>query len=366
MRIVHTESSCAWGGQEIRVLSEMAGMMRRGHEMLLLCPREARIHDEAITRGVPVEALPIVKKRLPCILAMRRALKRLRPDVVVTHSSTDSWLAALATQFWNAAPPIVRIRHISAPVRQNATTRWLYASAAERIVTTGERLREELIRDLRLPPEQVVSIPTGIDLARYAPRDRGEARRQLGLPESAPIVGIVATLRSWKGHRYLLDAFAQLSDKSAHLVVVGDGPGRDNLRRQAEELGIAGRVTMPGNQGDVVPWLAALDVFVLPSYANEGVPQAIMQAMACGLPVVSTPVGAIPEIVADGVTGLLVPPRDTAGLKDALERLLGDAALRGRLADAALAQARERFADGRMLGRMEAVFADVIAGRTGA
>lgn len=360
MRIVHTESSCAWGGQEIRVLSEMAGMMKRGHEMLLLCPPEARIHAEALTRGVPVEALPIGRKSMRGMFALRRRLQTLRADLIVTHSSTDSWLAAGATRLWSTAPRIVRVRHISAPVRKSAPTRWLYAEAAAHIITTGERLREELIRDLRLPASHVTSVPTGIDLDRYAPRDRIAARRGLGLPEDGCIIGIVATLRSWKGHRYLLEAFARLDDKQARLLIVGHGPGFDNLRLQAAELGIAERVVMPGNQSDVVPWLAALDVFVLPSYANEGVPQAIMQAQAGGLAVISTPVGSIAEIVADGVTGLLVPPRDVDALTAALKRLMIDDDLRGRLGNAALAQARERFSDSRMLDSMEAIFRNVV------
>lgn len=361
MNIVHTESSCAWGGQEIRVLSEMAGMMARGHRMLLLCPAEARIFAEANKRGIPVEALPIGRKRIGGVLALRRRLRDAEPDVVVTHSSTDSWLAALASKFfWRKGPHIVRVRHISAPVRRGPPTRWLYGKAAARIVTTGKRLRDELIRDLDLPPTHVVSVPTGIDLARYAPGDRTAARRQLGLAESAPIVGIVATLRSWKGHRYLLEAFAKLGDGDVQLVIVGDGPGRDNLRRQAADLGIDARVVMPGNREDVGTWLSALDVFVLPSYANEGVPQAIMQAQASGLPVITTPVGSISEIVVDRSTGLLVPPRDVAKLRDALAELLGDAALRRRLGDAALAQARERYSEARMLDRMEEVFRGVV------
>lgn len=356
MRIAHTESSCAWGGQEIRVLTEMAGMMARGHELMLFCPPHARIYAAAIARGIPVEGLPIGKKRIGGIVALRVRLGHFRPDAIVTHSSTDSWLAALATRLWRHAPPIVRIRHISAPVRRNRATRWLYATAAAHVVTTGERLREELIRDLGLPAASVTSVPTGIDLARYAPNTRTEARHRLGLPEHAPIVGVVATLRSWKGHRYLLDAFAQLEEASARLLIVGDGPGRTNIGRQAEELGIADRVIMPGNQGDVAPWLAALDIFVLPSYANEGVPQAIMQAQASGLPVISTPVGSIPEVVEDGSTGLLVPPRNSGALRDAIARLLRDAALRDRLGSAALAQAHARYGDCQMLDRMEDVF----------
>jgi glycosyltransferase involved in cell wall biosynthesis len=358
--VIHTEASLGWGGQEIRVLTEMAGMSARGHRMLLVCPAEARIFGEAQARGLQVAALPIGKKHWSGLHALRQLLKTLHPDLVVTHSSTDSWLVALSTRFWHTAPPAVRIRHISAPVGRNAATRWLYARAAAHVVTTGERLRQKLIADLHLPETHVTSVPTGIDLARYSAGDRSVARRELGLAEDGCIIGIIATLRSWKGHRYLFDAFAQLDDKQARLLVVGDGPGFDNLRRQAEELGISARVIMPGNQAEVAPWFAALDVFVLPSYANEGVPQAIMQAQASGLPVVSTPVGSIPEIVADGLTGLLVPARDTAALKAALARLLIDGGLRSRLGVAALAQARERYSDSRMLDRMEAIFCQVV------
>jgi len=202
-----------------------------------------------------------------------------------------------------------------------------------------------------------------VDLNYYAPADRMAARRQLGLPEHTCIVGIVATLRSWKGHRYLLEAFSRLTLPDLHLVVVGDGPGRDNVRQQAIDLGIADRMTQPGNQMDVAPWLAALDVFALPSYANAGVPQAIMQAMSTGLPVVSTPVGSIAEIVSDGVTGLIVPPRDTDALAEALERLCRSPELRTTLGQAALAQAKARFSRELMLDRMEAVFHDVLRTR---
>lgn len=134
------------------------------------------------------------------------------------------------------------------------------------------------------------------------------------------IFGIVATLRSWKGHADLIDAFAGLSDRTAHLVIVGDGPQEKKIRPQVAALGIENRVTLAGRRADVVPWLQALDVFVLPSYANEGVPQAILQALAVGLPIVSCPIGGIPEC-AGGLPGVtLVPPRDVEALRGAMER----------------------------------------------
>ena len=179
----------------------------------------------------------------------------------------------------------------------------------------------------------------------------------MGLGAAGFIIGIVATLRSWKGHRYLIEALAGLPAEVS-LVIVGDGPQQGALTAQVAEAGLAARVTFAGNQSDVAPWLRAFDCFALPSYANEGVPQALMQAMATGLPVVTTRAGAIGEIVSDGATGLLVPTQDPGALVAALVRLRDDPALAASLGHAALATARERFSLERMLDAMQGVFED--------
>ena len=124
------------------------------------------------------------------------------------------------------------------------------------------------------------------------------------------------------------------------------------LEALTKELRIESRVLFTGNQSNVVPWLQAFDLFCLPSYANEGVPQALMQAMACGLPVVTTPVGSIAEIVQDGDTGLLVEPENPVALRAAIERLLADAPLRARLGARAREAALQRFGEDQMVQRM--------------
>ncbi len=353
LQIVHTESSVGWGGQEIRILTEAQGMLKRGHRVTLLCPVEAGIRSAAERRGVPVEALPISRKGWKGLLAIRGYLKRHPEiDVVNTHSSTDSWLAAVACLGWRNAPPIVRTRHVSSPVKDNAPTRWLYQKATRKIVTTGDALRRELHERNGFRWDTIVSVPTGIDLAAYRPGEPGEKRR----------LGIVATLRNWKGHSYLLESFARLRRELPdwELVIVGSGPQERNLRRRVDELGLGGAVRMVGNQENVVPWLQAMDLFVLPSYGEEGAPQAIMQAMACGLPVVSTTVGAIGEVVVHGETGLLVPPRDVEALTSALRTLIQDADLRRKMGNTGRARALERFGIDRMLDAMEGVFASVV------
>ncbi|WP_148713995.1 glycosyltransferase family 4 protein [Chitinolyticbacter meiyuanensis] len=359
LRILHTESSCGWGGQEIRILTEAAGMIARGHQVTILACPDSNIHKAALQRGIPVVAVPIFKKRLGALWAMRRYLARHAQDfdVINTHSSTDAWLVALAGLSVYGMPPVVRTRHVSTAINNSPFTRWLYLEATRHIVTTGEQLRQTLHRDNGYPLARMVSIPTGIDLDRYRPGDRAARRAGLGLPER-PTLGIVATLRSWKGHGDLLPVWARLRERFAdwQLVICGDGPQRDNLERQVAELGIADSVRFVGNREDVEQWLQAFDLFTLPSYGNEGVPQGLMQAMASGLPVVSTTVGAIAEAVVDGESGFLVAPRELDQIEAALARLMGDAGLREQMAASALTRAQARFGSDHMLDAMTEVF----------
>jgi len=355
LSIVHTEASLGWGGQEIRILSESQGMIRRGHDVKLLCPPEARIFTEARGYGVPAIALPIGRKRPVGVKVLYAWLKGHHCNVVSTHSSTDSWLAAFALLAMGRPIPTVRTRHISAPVPRNAPTRWLYTRATARIVTTGEALKKELVERNGFPAQRIDSVPTGIDTARFRPGDRNAMRAKLNLPLERKLVGIIATLRSWKGHKFLIEALPP----DAHLVIVGDGPMRAVLEDLVSQRGLRERATFAGNQSDVVPWLQALDVFALPSYANEGVPQALIQAMLVGLPCVTTSVGGIPELAIHEQTALVVPTEDAKSLGHAVQRLLTDTALARRLGDAARAHAAANFSYQGMLDRMEEIYRQV-------
>ena len=150
-------------------------------------------------------------------------------------------------------------------------------------MTTGEALKQDLIERNGFPAQRIDSVPTGIDAARFRPGDRAAARALLNLPRDRQLVGVVAGLRSGKGHRFLIEALPP----QAHLVVVGDGPMRSILEDLVVKKNLKERVVFVGNQVDVAPWLQALDVFALPSDGNEGVPQALVQAMLTGLPCVT-------------------------------------------------------------------------------
>jgi glycosyltransferase involved in cell wall biosynthesis len=355
LRIVHTESSLGWRGQEIRILSEAQGLIRRGHDVKLICPPVAPIHAEAPRWGVPVIGLPIARKRPVGVKVLYEWLKRNRCDLVATHGATDAWLAALALLAMGRPVPTVRTCHSSDPLPRNAPTRWLYTRATARIVTTGEALKKALIERNGFPEQRIDSVPTGVDAARFRPGDRAAARAALNLPPERKLIGIVARLLGEKGHRFLIEALP----RDAHLVIVGDGPMRGVLEELVDRSGLRPRVLFAGNQVDVVPWLQALDVFALPSYGNEGVPQALVQAMLTGLPCVTTGVGSIPEAAIHEETALVVPAEDSPALKNALEHLLANPALARRLGDEARRHCAAHFSYPGMLEKMERIYFQV-------
>jgi len=366
LSILHTESSTGWGGQELRILTEMEGMAGRGHRVQLVTASSADILPAARARGIPVTGLPIEAKKLPGLQAMRNWFGQHGRgfDVINTHSSTDAWLVACARLGRSGMPPVVRTRHVSTPVSTSLSTRWLYTSATTEIVVTGEALKAQMVRDNGLDATRITSVRTGIDLARFRPLDRAAARAAHDV-DGRPAVAILATLRDWKGHDELLDAWMLLRERVPgwQLLIIGDGPRRAHLEARVASLGLAGDVRFTGNQDDVPAWFACADVAVLPSWGDEGVPQSLMQAAACGLPAVSTTIGAIGEAVRDGETGLLIPPKDVPALVDALAQLMTDESLRARMGAAANAYAQDHFSLDRMLDGMEGVFARVTGAR---
>ncbi len=357
MKILHTEASAGWGGQELRILTEMQGLRDRGHVLELAAPSTARIAVEAAALGFQVHDVPLARKNLRGLLAVRKLLAQRAFDVINTHSSTDSWLVALINATRTQRVPQVRTRHISAPVPRNRATRWLYDKACAAVVTTGEKLRTELVEVNGFTHVPIRSVPTGVDPLRFAPGNAQHAKAERGL---SPIfnIGIVATLRSWKGHRFLVESVAELraGNLPIQLTVVGDGPQRDALVTQVQDAGLGDCVLFVGHDACPERWLKTMDLFVLPSYANEGVPQALMQAMMSGLPCVTTDVGAIGEIAIEGQTALLVPGRDTNALSAAIRKLYRDSALRESLGIQARKHALDRCTLNKMSDAMEEIF----------
>lgn len=363
MKILHTEASPGWGGQEIRVLDEAQGFIERGHQVWIAGQSHSQIVPASRKRNIETFELPFGRVNVKTVRAMIGLLRKLDPDVVVTHSRNDTWIAALGILFGRSKAKLIRTRHVSIPVKPGLRNRWLYGSRSARVVTTGEMIRSHLIDVLKLDPSHVISIPTGTDLSRYYAGDKAAARTKLGLPVDKKLIGMVATLRSWKGHRFLIDAMLDPRLKDTVAVLVGDGPQEPNLVKQVEERRLKDRIIFAGRREDVQDWLRAFDVFVLPSTGNEGIPQALMQAMATALPAVTTPVGAIPELVTHNETGWIVLPENPEALAEGIAALLNDPELAKKLGEAGRGVVERKHTKAAMLDAMEDVFKTAIGVR---
>jgi len=209
MKIVHTESSEGWGGQEIRILEESNyHNLHYEHECLVIVSNNAEILGRNPYVNVSIEPRSIGRKSLNGLFQMIMSLKAAKPDVVITHSSTDSWLATLARIFLFKKFVLIRVRHVSAPVKNRFSTKWMYKQAA-RVITTSEHIRGHLIGSIGLEESSVLSIPTGIDCERFREIDateKAQLAREMFPDVNTPICLMVSTLRSWKGHVYAIEA----------------------------------------------------------------------------------------------------------------------------------------------------------------
>jgi glycosyltransferase involved in cell wall biosynthesis len=356
--VLHTEASPGLGGQEVRTLNEARWTAERGWRVLLACQPDGRLAGRAREAGG--ETRP-VRMRGPLdprgLAALVRLVRREHVSLVHTHSSIDAWLGGMAARLCRV--PVVRTRHVSIAIRRgpNPVYRWL----ADRVITSGEAIRRVVLA-AGVPPARVVAIPAGVNLESFpfglkAP----EIERELGL--GSPVVGSVAMFRGSKGHPQLLQAFARVRERHprASLLLVGDGIRRPWVEQLAREAGLADAVVFTGFRPDVPALLAAMDCFALASTRTEGVPQALLQAFAVGVPVVASRIGGIPEVVTDGETGLLVESEAVPPLAAAIERVLEDPAGAAQRARAARALVEARFSHGRSVDRLLALYDEVLA-----
>jgi glycosyltransferase involved in cell wall biosynthesis len=368
LTILHTEASLGWGGQERRILVEALAMRQLGHRLAFVCDPRGELCRRARLHNFPVTALVFGGRRnLGAWVGLRRLLARGEVQILNTHSSLDSWVGTLAWRSLRNRPLLVRTRHLSTWVRDNRPTRWLYQSPAA-IITTGQVTKDLLTERLGVPGRRIYSIPTGVDLPEFAPQEKSrELLAQVQIPEDAFIFGSVAVLRSWKGHLDLLEAFHELlkTGARAFLLLVGEGPYRVVIEEKIAQLGLQHRVRLAGFRDQVAPWFALMDVKVLASYANEGVPQSLLQAQAMARPVVGTDVGGIPEVIVNEETGLLVPPRNPQALAQAMARLMADPDYCRELGRQGRELVVEQFSLEKMASEIEAVYAVLRTGREG-
>ena len=358
-RVLHTEWSDGWGGQEIRIFNEMLALREQGVMPAVACRPQARLGARAREAGIEVHHFPFRGNAdLATLWGLYRLIRREGFQIVNTHSGKDTWVGGLAARLAGAA--FIRTRHLSNPIRGSRFN--FINELADFVMTTGESVRQAMIRDNRIDPDKIASVPTGIDARRFDPArwERRSCREALGLAEETFAVGILAVLRSFKRHDLLLQAFAPLANRNPalHLLIAGAGPMEAAIRQEIERLDLTDRVTLLGHVEEPARFLAALDLLVLSSDSKEGVPQSVMQGLLMGLPVVATDAGSTADLLQEE-NMLLVPAGDAEALRQAMEQVVTDDALRQRLRQWARASALECCTTEAMVTRILNIYARV-------
>lgn len=368
----------------MRLLHLIATGQRRGAEVFASDLVAALDHGDprqrvAVLHGAPPWAVPLAVpvdglragapagRALPlhpgAVLALRRLVRDWRPDLIQAHGGQPLKYAALATV--GGGPPIVYRRIGSVSWLGNRPRRALYGRLvrrAARVVAVAESIRQETVEAFGLPPERVVTIPNGVDPRRLEPeRGREATRAALGIPADAVVVlslGALAWEKDPLGHLAVTAPLLAGHPGAVH-VFAGDGPLRAELEAAVAGRGLAGRALVLGSRADVGDLLAASDLLLFAS-RTEGMPASVIEAGVAGLPVVGVALTGVPEVVEDGVSGLLAPPGDHDGLRAATGRLLADAGLRAAMGRSASARCRERHGIDQIAASYLALYRDVV------
>jgi len=354
---VHVDLEPGWRGGQRQVLLLCAGLARRGQPVALLARQGGELARRAAGAGLEVVETPVSGGLDPrAVRSLLRAMRRFRPAVVGLHSSRSHNVAAAAKFVGGPEQPLfVVTRRVDFTPGRDPLNRWKYLHGADGYIAISKAVEQELVAS-GIPAEKIRIVHSGVAPPAVPPDARRELREELGISGEALLLGVVAALTDHKGHRYLLEAMPGIlaAFPEAVLLLAGDGELGEELEELAEGLGIAGKVRFLGYRNDVPRILGALDLFVMPSKL-EGLGTSVVDAMLAGAPVVATRAGGLPELIEDGVTGLLAEPRSPESLGERIVDALGDAGLRSRLAERARVVAGERFtADAMVEGTLDA------------
>lgn len=354
-------------GSVVQMYELARGLAARGHRVAVVSRPGGEVGERCRADGIPFFPLPL---RHEFDLASARRLARLfderGADVVHVHKGIAHSAALFATLFARKRPVLVVNRGVSFPL--DAASSLKYRFRLDAVVTVCEDIRRVVIASGGVPPGKVQVVYAGVDLSRFDPSraDGASVRREWGVEADEKLLVQVGA-REWKGWRDLVSAAAILSGEFPRLrtavVACKDETERDRVLAFARERGVGGRVLAVGFRGDMPDVLAAADVVADLSSEGLGITGTIREAMALGRPVVASAAGGNPELVEDGVSGLLVPPRDTSGVAAAVRRILSDPSLAARLGAAARERVVRGFSTEIRLDRIEELYYRLIAER---
>jgi glycosyltransferase involved in cell wall biosynthesis len=352
--ILYLITELSTGGAQAALLRLLGRLDRDRFTPTVAClyNGDGAVADEIRALGIDVfDARMRHKADLSAMLRLYRHICRIRPAIL--HASLfHANLPGRVLGRLAGLPVVICSERTMAmePEWRYRVNRWTIG-LVDCVIAVSANVRDFCVSHIGLPAEKLVVIYNGVQVPASSSSPR-EARAELGLPSDGLVIGAVTRLDPVKGGDFLIRALVQVD---ASLVIVGDGPERATLEALTGDLGLAGRVHWLGHRRDVPRLLPAFDLFVQPSL-HEGLPNTVLEAMAAGLAVVATAVGGTPEVVLDGVTGLLVPPGNPDALAGAMATLLRDCDLRHTMGRAGRERVAEHFTVERMVRQTQTLY----------
>ncbi len=359
---LHIDTARTWRGGQNQVLLTVNGLRAIGQRAALVAHPDGELRRRAAEGLELIPIAPRTEMDLSAAWRLSRVVKRLAPDVIHAHDPHGVAMASLAlslgassTKRDGRAPALVASRRVDFHLKGNSFSRWKYRQV-DCFIAASEAIRTMLVAD-GVDADRTVTVHEGIDIEHVAAAQPVNVHEAFWLPHHAPVVGNVAALVPHKGQRHLVEA-AHLVVREvpdARFIILGEGELREPLERQVREYKLEKHVLLPGFRTDVLGCIKGFDLFAMSS-VTEGLGTSLLDAMACSRAIVATRTGGIPEIVEDGVNGVLVPPRDHAAMAKAIVGLLRNAEERGRMGEAGLARVQARFTVERMVAETASVY----------
>ena len=330
LKIIHTEASEGFGGQEKRILLESIALIEQGHEILIVGQPNSPLEEEATSRSIPFFRL---RMRFSWdILSFFKFILIVinhKPDLIHTHSSIDSWIGGLVGRL--LCIPVFRTRHVSVPVKGHTFN--LVYRLPKKIFTTAEVIKNLLITSKSCDPSKIEIVPTGVDTTVFK-KDISKSffKTEMQVSDETLLVGMVAQLRGSKGHLDFLEAISELSMENARFYIIGDGEGRKLYEKKASDSNLLNKkVFFLGYREDIPKVMAGLDLLVIASTRTEGIPQVALQSMSMGVPIVGTNIGGVPEVLFPSRAGLVVPSKNSLALACGVRTLLKNKQIREKM-----------------------------------
>ena len=356
--LLFINSITIYGGGEVWMLTAIEEFIKKEYNVTLVCKKGAEIITHAIGTCTEVLPLDISGDLNPfTIFKLRQIIRKRKISVVIANTGKDLRLSGIATLLIRNITVIAR-QGVDYPLKNNFRYRFAYNNLAAEIVANSEATKQTMLKNAPwLNADRIKVIYNGIYSEAYNKNKTKDLRKDIGLNENDFLIGFVGRLSVQKGIHYALEAFKIVSEKfnNVHLLICGEGELKNDVEKFILKNKLQNKVHLLGFRKDIPDIMRTIDVLLTPSLW-EGFGIVLIEAMASGKPCVATKTSSIPEIVADGESGFLVPPRDSQSIAEALAKLISNPQLVREMGQAGLRIVNDKFTIDRMIKEYEALF----------